>query len=151
MASQGIIKQLYICLTPKVCLTRLISTPKTVSNTATPKRWCSSNASNTTSQQRQKVVILGTGWGSYSVLKNVNKKLFDVIVVSPRNHFLFKQPPCWLAHHRHILEFRYVPTCSLYSTRGWGLFEQVIVVSPNNHNVKQFTSTSWLAHRRPHT
>ena len=109
MASQGIIKQLYICLTPKVCLTRLISTPKTVSNTATPKRWCSSNASNTTSQQRQKVVILGTGWGSYSVLKNVNKKLFDVIVVSPRNHFLFT--PLLASTTVGTLEFRYVCVC----------------------------------------
>ena len=39
--------------------------------------------------QRKKLVLLGTGWGSYSVLKNVNKKKFDVVVVSPRNHFLF--------------------------------------------------------------
>lgn len=39
--------------------------------------------------QRQRLILLGTGWGSYSVLKNINKKLFDVIVVSPRNHFLF--------------------------------------------------------------
>lgn len=39
--------------------------------------------------QRRKLVLLGTGWGSYSVLKTINKKKFDVIVVSPRNHFLF--------------------------------------------------------------
>ena len=39
--------------------------------------------------QRKKLVLLGTGWGSYSVLKNVNKRRFDVVVVSPRNHFLF--------------------------------------------------------------
>ena len=109
MASQGFIKQLHMCqsigLTPKVYLSRLISTSKTVSNTATPKRWCSSS-SNTTSKQRQKVVILGTGWGSYSVLKNVNKKLFDVIVVSPRNHFLFT--PLLASTTVGTLEFRYV-------------------------------------------
>lgn len=40
-------------------------------------------------KQRQKLVILGTGWGSFNVLKRVNHKLYDVIVVSPRNHFLF--------------------------------------------------------------
>ena len=39
--------------------------------------------------QRKKLVLLGTGWGSYSVLKTVDRKKFDVIVVSPRNHFLF--------------------------------------------------------------
>lgn len=43
---------------------------------------------------RQRLVILGTGWGSYSVLKEINKKLFDVIVVSPRNHFLFTPLLC---------------------------------------------------------
>ena len=43
---------------------------------------------------RKKLVILGTGWGSYSVLKHVNKKLFDVVVVSPRNHFLFTPLLC---------------------------------------------------------
>ena len=39
--------------------------------------------------RRKKLVVLGTGWGSYSVLKTVNRKKFDVVVVSPRNHFLF--------------------------------------------------------------
>ena len=43
---------------------------------------------------RQRLVILGTGWGSYSVLKQIDKKLFDVIVVSPRNHFLFTPLLC---------------------------------------------------------
>ncbi|XP_031558797.1 probable NADH dehydrogenase [Actinia tenebrosa] len=44
--------------------------------------------------RRQRLVILGTGWGSYSVLKHINKKLFDVVVVSPRNHFLFTPLLC---------------------------------------------------------
>ena len=44
--------------------------------------------------ERQRLVILGTGWGSYSVLKQIDKKLFDVIVVSPRNHFLFTPLLC---------------------------------------------------------
>jgi len=43
---------------------------------------------------RQKLVVLGTGWGSYSVLKNVDKKQYDVVVVSPRNHFLFTPLLC---------------------------------------------------------
>lgn len=45
--------------------------------------------SSTNRSQRKKIVLLGTGWASYSVLKNIDKKKFDVIVVSPRNHFLF--------------------------------------------------------------
>ncbi|KAH7722735.1 hypothetical protein AAVH_09821 [Aphelenchoides avenae] len=36
-----------------------------------------------------RLLILGTGWGSYSVLKFINKKLYQTVVVSPRNHFLF--------------------------------------------------------------
>uniref|UniRef100_A0A1I8HLR4 Pyr_redox_2 domain-containing protein n=1 Tax=Macrostomum lignano TaxID=282301 RepID=A0A1I8HLR4_9PLAT len=43
---------------------------------------------------RQRLVILGTGWGSYSALRNVDKSKFDVIVVSPRNHFLFTPLLC---------------------------------------------------------
>ncbi|CAL1536169.1 unnamed protein product [Lymnaea stagnalis] len=54
--------------------------------------------------QRKTLVILGTGWGSYSVLKTVNKKLYDVIVVSPRNHFLFT--PLLASTTVGTLEFR---------------------------------------------
>eukprot|EP01084_Bolivina_argentea_P171953 297896_1 len=39
--------------------------------------------------QRKKVVILGSGWGGYSVAKNINRNHYDVTMVSPRNHFLF--------------------------------------------------------------
>ncbi|XP_067686750.1 uncharacterized protein [Haliotis asinina] len=53
---------------------------------------------------RQKLVVLGTGWGSYSLLKNINKKLYDVIVVSPRNHFLFT--PLLASTTVGTLEFR---------------------------------------------
>ena len=56
------------------------------------------------SHNRRRLVILGTGWGSYSVLKNVNKKLFDVIVISPRNHFLFT--PLLASTTVGTLEFR---------------------------------------------
>lgn len=55
-------------------------------------RCTSSTAGNET--KRQKLIILGTGWGSYSVLKSIDKKLFDVVVVSPRNHFLFTPLLC---------------------------------------------------------
>ena len=46
------------------------------------------------SNGRKKLVILGTGWASYAVLKNIDKKLYDVVVVSPRNHFLFTPLLC---------------------------------------------------------
>lgn len=55
-------------------------------------------------RKREKLVILGTGWGSYSVLKKVDKKLYDVIVISPRNHFLFT--PLLASTTVGTLEFR---------------------------------------------
>merc|ERR1711937_371501 len=39
--------------------------------------------------QRERLVILGTGWGSFAVLKNADKKKYDITVVSPRNYMLF--------------------------------------------------------------
>ena len=53
---------------------------------------------------RKKLVILGTGWGSYSVVRKANKKLYDVIVISPRNHFLFT--PLLASTTVGTLEFR---------------------------------------------
>lgn len=57
-------------------------------------------------EKREKLVILGTGWGSYSVLKTIDKNKFDVIVVSPRNHFLFT--PLLCSTTVGTLEFRSV-------------------------------------------
>jgi len=44
--------------------------------------------------ERQRLVILGSGWGSYSVLKYIDKSKYDVQVVSARNHFLFTPLLC---------------------------------------------------------
>jgi NADH:ubiquinone reductase (non-electrogenic) len=38
---------------------------------------------------RQHIVILGSGFAAFSLLKRLPAKRFDVTVVSPRNHFLF--------------------------------------------------------------
>ncbi|MBI4418971.1 MAG: FAD-dependent oxidoreductase [Ignavibacteriales bacterium] len=38
---------------------------------------------------RPRLVILGTGFGAFSVIKRINTRVFDITVVSPRNHFLF--------------------------------------------------------------
>ncbi|CCD24982.1 NADH-ubiquinone reductase (H(+)-translocating) NDE2 NDAI_0E01660 [Naumovozyma dairenensis CBS 421] len=38
---------------------------------------------------RKTIVILGSGWGSISLLKNLDTTKYNVIVVSPRNYFLF--------------------------------------------------------------
>lgn len=41
------------------------------------------------SDERRRLVILGTGFAAVMILKKINLKLYDVTVVSPRNHFLF--------------------------------------------------------------
>ncbi|KAL0479260.1 NADH:quinone reductase [Acrasis kona] len=38
---------------------------------------------------KQRLVILGTGWGAMSVVQDLDPNLYEVIVVSPRNYFLF--------------------------------------------------------------
>jgi len=40
--------------------------------------------------ERERVVVLGTGWGAYSFLKSIDAaEKYDVVVISPRNYFLF--------------------------------------------------------------
>lgn len=38
---------------------------------------------------RERVVILGTGWGSFRVLSDLDHTKYNIAVVSPRNHLLF--------------------------------------------------------------
>lgn len=38
---------------------------------------------------RKRVVVLGTGWAGTSFLKNIDSRVYDVQVVSPRNYFAF--------------------------------------------------------------
>lgn len=42
-----------------------------------------------TAKTKERVVVLGVGWGGFRVAKDLDKSKFDVSVVSPRNHFLF--------------------------------------------------------------
>ncbi|KAG8175324.1 hypothetical protein JTE90_002869 [Oedothorax gibbosus] len=56
------------------------------------------------STQKKRVVVLGSGWSSYSVLENINRRLYDVKVIAPRNHFLFTPLLCSTAVG--TLEFR---------------------------------------------
>ncbi len=38
---------------------------------------------------KTRLVVLGTGFGAFSALKELNSALYDIKIVSPRNHFLF--------------------------------------------------------------
>lgn len=39
--------------------------------------------------RKERVVVLGTGWGAASFLKGIDTNLYDVTIISPRNYFLF--------------------------------------------------------------
>ena len=41
------------------------------------------------SSSKEKIVVLGCGWGGFRVAKDLDKAKYEVTVVSPRNHFLF--------------------------------------------------------------
>lgn len=57
---------------------------------------------------KKRLLVLGSGWGSVSVLKNVDSREYDVTVISPRNYFLFTPllPSCTTGciEHRSIME-----------------------------------------------
>ncbi|OBZ90278.1 External alternative NAD(P)H-ubiquinone oxidoreductase B1, mitochondrial [Choanephora cucurbitarum] len=40
-------------------------------------------------QKKQRLVILGSGWGAVSVLKGLDRDKYDVVVISENNYFLF--------------------------------------------------------------
>jgi NADH dehydrogenase FAD-containing subunit len=48
-----------------------------------------SGANDAARSQKERIVILGTGWGGASFLKDIDTDIYDVTVISPRNHFVF--------------------------------------------------------------
>eukprot|EP00898_Chlorokybus_atmophyticus_P001712 jgi/Chlat1/2541/Chrsp175S02394 len=46
------------------------------------------DAQDAAQQKKPRLVVLGTGWGAVSVLKELDVHNYDVTVVSPRNYFL---------------------------------------------------------------
>jgi len=40
-------------------------------------------------EQKRRVVVLGTGWASHALVKSLKTKFQEVIIVSPRSYFLF--------------------------------------------------------------
>lgn len=53
---------------------------------------------------RQRLVILGSGWGGFKLLQSIDKTKLDVTMISPRNHFIFT--PLLASSSVGTLEFR---------------------------------------------
>jgi len=47
------------------------------------------NKDGTPNGEREKIVVLGTGWGAAAFLKGIEADRYDVTVISPRNYFVF--------------------------------------------------------------
>lgn len=52
-------------------------------------RLAAASASSPGAPERQRLVIVGTGWASFRVLSDIDPNKYAVSVVSPRNHMLF--------------------------------------------------------------
>ncbi|KAI8088961.1 FAD/NAD-P-binding domain-containing protein [Halteromyces radiatus] len=64
----------------------------------------SKSKTKTLGKSHGRVIILGSGWAGYQLLRKLNKKDYEVTVVSPRNHFVFT--PLLASTAVGTLEFR---------------------------------------------
>ncbi|KAH6910700.1 nad(p)h dehydrogenase b1 [Coprinopsis sp. MPI-PUGE-AT-0042] len=60
----------------------------------------------TTSQHKERLVILGSGWGGYGLLRGIDRSRYDVMVISPNSYFNFT--PLLASSAVGTLEFRCV-------------------------------------------
>lgn len=61
--------------------------------------------------QKSRIVIVGSGWAGFSLLKKLDVKLYDITVIAPRSYFVFT--PLLAGTATGTLEFR----CALESVR----------------------------------
>lgn len=48
-----------------------------------------SSQSNHYNNEKERIIVLGTGWGAAAFLKTIDCNKYDVTVISPRNYFVF--------------------------------------------------------------
>jgi NADH dehydrogenase FAD-containing subunit len=47
------------------------------------------SSDDASTKTKERVVVLGSGWGAASFISELDSDLYDITVVSPRNHFIF--------------------------------------------------------------
>ncbi|CEG65172.1 hypothetical protein RMATCC62417_02009 [Rhizopus microsporus] len=60
--------------------------------------------SSVSTETKEKVIILGSGWAGFKLMRDLDKEKYDVSVVSPRNYFVFT--PLLASTSVGTLEFR---------------------------------------------
>ena len=86
----------------------------TTTTTATTNREAPSSiplSNNTTLPDRQRVIVLGSGWAGYSLSRDLDPRKYQIVVVSPRSYFVFT--PLLASTSVGTLEFR----CALEPAR----------------------------------
>ncbi|CAK4012950.1 External alternative NAD(P)H-ubiquinone oxidoreductase B3, mitochondrial [Lecanosticta acicola] len=81
----------------------LLPTAKT-SIAATQTRHASISHLDSTRNGRERVVVLGSGWGGFTVSRDLDPNKYQVVVVSPRSYFIFT--PLLAGTSVGTLEFR---------------------------------------------
>lgn len=91
-SSPGVIKKTFRTLTAVTVLT-LVGAASYLSYKvhleSNPAEQVKQTSTFENGRKKKTLVILGSGWGSISLLKNLDTTLYNVVVVSPRNYFLF--------------------------------------------------------------
>jgi len=84
---------------------------------------------------RPTLIILGTGFGAFSILRRIDVHAHDVIVISPRNHFLFT--PLLPSTTVGTIEFRSIIESIRVSRAGFRYYQATcIAISPEERTLE---------------
>lgn len=84
---------------------------------------------------KSKLLILGTGFGGFSLVKQIDLNLFEVLVVSPRNHFLFT--PLLASTTVGTLEFRSIVEPVRSARKGIAYYQaECTLVDPSEKRIE---------------
>ncbi|KAJ3477470.1 hypothetical protein NLI96_g10440 [Meripilus lineatus] len=78
-----------ITLVSGLCRSQFSPTSSVRVSSGTRVRCYSRGFSASAAREKPRLVILGSGWGGYEVLRSVDKKRWDVTMISPSNYFNF--------------------------------------------------------------
>ncbi|KIW73995.1 hypothetical protein PV04_02067 [Phialophora macrospora] len=88
---------------------------------------------------REKVVILGSGWAGYVLSRELDKKKYRVVVVSPRTYFVFtpllNDTTVGTLEFRHVLESVRKPKSGVEFIQGWAddinFADKIVTIEPS--------------------